>query len=175
MKKELKTIKLTKMMRTALGQRKYTITLVGDEETGKTAYLKTLKHLEHDKFHVTTLDEQYEYEITVNDRKEKLLLLDTSGNEDFRLMIDYDVKMSEGVLLFCDCSNRCSLFDLKEYFELFESATYKFDLPVVLIVNKKEGKADEVNKRILINSARNTIANTLLSIVFMMKLKLLNH
>ncbi|ELP88053.1 hypothetical protein EIN_221760, partial [Entamoeba invadens IP1] len=118
----------------------YTITFCGDEECGKTAMIKTLLHKEHDAFHRSTLDEEYDYETSFNNKSYKLKLLDSPGNQEYRAMIQYDIKESEGILLFFDLSIGPSFVSLDEYFECFESAELGFDTPVVLVGNVRKGE-----------------------------------
>ena len=122
-------------MKKTIVQRTWTITLCGNCQTGKTAFVKTLTDQPKDKFHISTLDEEYFYQLEINEQKHKLKLLDSPGHQEYRAMIEYDIKESEGVLLFFDQTIGPSFNDLEEYCDCFKNAVDPFDLPVILVGN----------------------------------------
>ncbi|KAL7720685.1 Sphingomyelin phosphodiesterase [Entamoeba marina] len=127
-------------------QRPITISFAGDQTSGKTAFIKTLLQQPHDPFHKSTLDETYNYDISVNDKQYKITMLDCSGSQEFRAMLEYDVKMSDGVLLFFDMTCNPTFVNLEEYFECFNNACYEFDLPLILIGNIRDDEDDETKQ-----------------------------
>ncbi|EDR26910.1 hypothetical protein, conserved [Entamoeba dispar SAW760] len=130
-------------------QRNLTITCCGDGETGKTAFIKTLLHQKHDQFHISTLDEEYFYDLVMGSKTYKLKILDSPGNQEYRGMIEYDVKDSDGIILFFDTTIGPSFVDLEEYYECFDRAVMGFDLPVILVGNLHEDKQPSVRQEMI--------------------------
>ena len=120
------------------------MTLAGDEQSGKTAFCKTALGLEPDRFHRATLDETYECEVAVQGRPYLVKLLDTSGNYEYRGMIEYDVKTSDGVLLFMHNEFRASFVSLDEYVDCIRAALTEIDIPIILVGNVRAGSADRI-------------------------------
>ena len=125
-------------MKKTVIQRTWTITLCGNVQTGKTAFAKTLTDKPKDEFHISTLDEEYFYQLEMNDKKHKIKILDSPGHQEYRAMIEYDIKESEGILLFFDQSIGPSFNDLEEYIDCCHNAVMNFDLPIILVGNLRE-------------------------------------
>ncbi len=96
-----------------VGQVRYKIILVGDAAAGKTSifwrYIKNEEPVDH---LVTTIDFRYK-NIEIQDKKVKLCIWDTAGQEKFRCIVATYFKSCDGVILVFDLSNPKSWESIK--------------------------------------------------------------
>ena len=112
------------------------ILTLGNSKVGKSSYI--IRYTDDD-FNMninTTIGIDYKYKIeTFEDKKTKVMIYDTNGQERWRSISFNVLKNAQGVLLFFDVSDRESFDSIKIWFEsIYQHKDENF--PIVLIGNK---------------------------------------
>ena len=127
--------------------------LIGDSSVGKTSMLKRYKKLDISDFHVATIGiEKYEKKIKIKGSKNeiKFEIIDSSGQERYKAIVNNYYRITDGIILMYDVTNRESFEHLEFWIEDIKEKS-KPNIPIYLIGNKtdldeREIKIDEGKK-----------------------------
>ena len=110
--------------------------VAGDSFVGKTNLLLRFVDDKYDDETIYTIgiDTRYKY-ITLDNKKYKLKLLDTAGQEKFRLMVETYFKQGDCVFLVYEITNRKSFENISNWIEKCKSNASE-NVLIVLIGNK---------------------------------------
>lgn len=130
---------------------KIKIMLMGDSDVGKTSLLKKYCENEFSNSYITTvgIDFKIQY-LTINNKKIKLQIWDTAGEERYRIVAKNYLNSSDGFLILYDITRRESFDNVNNWIEqivdVAENHSYciivgnKYDLKDGRQVNVNEGK-----------------------------------
>ena len=114
--------------------------LIGDSSVGKTSMLKRYKKLDISDFHVATIGiEKYEKQIKIKGSKNeiKFEIIDSSGQERYKAIVNNYYRITDGIILMYDVTNRESFEHLEFWIEDIKEKS-KPNIPIYLIGNKTD-------------------------------------
>ena len=133
------------------------IAVLGKSLVGKSAL--TYRFIS-DKFpteHDTTVEDQYKTEITINDTRCELEILDTAGQDDYQTMLDTWIEFGNCFLLVYSVDEADSFKQIKQKYERIVQLKGKQKFSVVIAGNKCDLPGDQrkVTKEEAENYAKN--------------------
>ena len=129
----------------------FNILLLGDSNVGKTSLIIRFIKGSFEENSSSTVGLQFEdKEIIINDKKIRLHILDTAGQEKYRAIAKTAIKSANGIIFVFDLNNEESIDNIKYW--LMSSLEISNDFNKILVGNKcdliKEKKPDKVKKLI---------------------------
>lgn len=122
----------------------FKILTLGESCVGKTSIL--LRYTENNfiQTHLLTIGIDFKTKyITMNNKKIKLKLWDTAGQEKFRTLTQQYYKNADGILLIFDIKDRSSFDKIHSWMEQIQYNTPNNQMPIVLVGNKCDCKEKE--------------------------------
>ena len=120
------------------------ILLIGDTSVGKTALILKYVDKQFSENHISTIGLEYKDKIIrINEKKIKLQIWDTSGQERYRSITKSFYRNANALLFVFDVTNENSFDHIKDW--LIESENFANDFKKILVGNKIDLK----NKRIV--------------------------
>ena len=119
---------------------------------GKTAFFKRYLFDQFDQNYLVTFGIEKGEKIfqLSNGREIKLILWDTAGNEILKCLAFDRVKVSDGVIIMYDITNRGSFEDALDWINKIRN--YKNDFPVIIIGNKVILKIEELFQKMKVKN-----------------------
>ena len=117
------------------------IALLGDSNTGKTSFLNVLNEKRIDNMISTVGPENTIFYAYIKNKKYKIKICDTAGQEKFRSLTSNYIKDMDGFLLFFDVTNKESFISINYWREFINDNNLSKE--IILLANK----IDESDKR----------------------------
>lgn len=111
----------------------YKIAVIGTTKSGKSSYIASIFNKQFSGNYSPTIEEIYKEDYEFNDKKYKLTIFDTSGSEDYLLILEDMVQKFDGVIILLDKTQKNSLEELPKYIAL-----NKEKKPMIIICNKSD-------------------------------------
>lgn len=112
--------------------------IIGDGGSGKSALLMVYSYKKFPTTYIPTVVDTYEVSMTLSDqRKLKLSVYDTAGQEDFKGIRELAYGQVDVVMVCYDCSNATSFTNVKTIW-VPESRQNNSNAPLVLVGNKQD-------------------------------------
>ena len=122
------------------------IALLGDSNTGKSSFLNTLNKKNIDKMVATVGIENTSFYAYIKNKKYKIRIFDTAGQENYRSITSNFIKDKDGFLLFIDVTSRES-FKSIDYWRDFINKN-NVSKEIILLGNKIDGSDNREVKKI---------------------------
>jgi len=117
------------------------IALIGDSDTGKSSFLYILNEKNIANMVTTIGIENTIFYAYIKNKKYKIKIMDTAGQERLRSLTSNYIKSMDGILLFFDVTNKCSFKSIDYWRGFINDNNYSKE--IILLGNK----IDEINKR----------------------------
>jgi Ras-related protein Rab-1A len=118
------------------------ILLVGDTSVGKTSILSKYIDDIFEENHISTIGVEYKVKsLCVNERKIKLCIWDSSGQDRFRSITQSFFRNADGILFIFDLTEKNTFEGVKQW--LIDSESYDLNIKKILVGNK----VDLIEKR----------------------------
>ena len=118
------------------------ILLVGDTSVGKTSILSKYIDDIFEENHISTIGVEYKVKsLFVNERKIKLCIWDSSGQDRFRSITQSFFRNADGILFIFDLTEKNTFEGVKQW--LIDSESYDLNIKKILVGNK----VDLIEKR----------------------------
>lgn len=113
------------------------IVLIGDSGVGKTSLLQRFAEQYFSDTHITTIGVDFKLRtIQVGDKRVKLQVWDTAGQEKFRVITKTYYRNAAGIIIAYDVTNGVSFANTKRWIEEVKNNCGDDGVPIVLIGNK---------------------------------------
>lgn len=117
----------------------YKILLLGNSSVGKTSFLLRFCDDKYDPETLTTIGVDYKKKfIKRHDKKIKLHICDTAGQERFRSLAKNQYKNADGIILMYDITNKKSFQDIKDWISSIKDNVDLDKIGLVISGNKKD-------------------------------------
>ena len=118
-------------------QYNFTIVIIGEKGVGKTSIL--YKYINKNKLIQTTLSNQFEFKNTTLDgKKVKITLIDTSGQEQFLSITKSVFHQADGFIIVFDLNNEISFDNILYWFYQIKNTVDIKDTEILMIGNKND-------------------------------------
>eukprot|EP00730_Choanoeca_flexa_P016418 TRINITY_DN7745_c0_g1_i3.p1 TRINITY_DN7745_c0_g1~~TRINITY_DN7745_c0_g1_i3.p1 ORF type:complete len:178 (+),score=39.58 TRINITY_DN7745_c0_g1_i3:261-794(+) len=127
--------------------KEFKICLLGSGSVGKSALAIQFTEDRFVESYDPTVEDCYRKEITHNDSKIMLEIIDTAGTEQFTSLVELYIKNCQGFVLVYDVTKKSTLEDLEPIKEMvwkIKKGTAKKPPPLLLIGNKTDMNGREV-------------------------------
>ena len=133
---------------------KIILSVLGNSGVGKTSFIMKFTDNTFQESYLATygIDFKTKY-VDINNKKYRVDLYDTAGQERFRSISVNSIRMSDGVILIYDITNEFSYETINTWMENIYQVKGK-DFPVILIGNK----CDAVRERVVIKEKGEQLA-----------------
>ena len=125
---------------------KYNIVILGSEAVGKTSLIKRAFSMEFDNNYEPTLQEEYDYEISVDGTTKSIHIYDTAGQEEFKEMRNNTITEGDGFIVvfsLADGDSFKELNNLKNIIcRIFGTEETNKTIPLVVVGNKNDLSSD---------------------------------
>jgi len=113
------------------------IVLIGDSGVGKTSLLQRFAEQYFSDTHITTIGVDFKLRtIQVGDKRVKLQVWDTAGQEKFRVITKTYYRNAAGIIIAYDVTNGESFVNTKRWIEEVKNNCGDDGVPIVLVGNK---------------------------------------
>ena len=117
----------------------YKILLLGNSSVGKTSFLLRFCDDKYDPETLTTIGVDYKKKfIKRHDKRIKLHICDTAGQERFRSIAKNQYKNADGIILMYDITNKKSFQDIKDWISSIKDNVDLDKIGLVISGNKKD-------------------------------------
>ena len=117
----------------------YKILLLGNSSVGKTSFLLRFCDDKYDPETLTTIGVDYKKKfIKRHDKRIKLHICDTAGQERFRSIAKNQYKNADGIILMYDITNKKSFQDIKDWISSIKENVDLEKIGLVISGNKKD-------------------------------------
>ena len=122
----------------------FEILILGDSDSGKTAIIKRYVEDKFNKHHLSSIGVDYHIKnIKIDDKKIKLKILDTAGQERYRNITSQTYKNKDGIALIFDISDEYSFKLIIDWIEQIRDIN-EDEISLVLIGNKRSLENERV-------------------------------
>src|SRR3990167_11463630 len=116
---------------------------VGAGGVGKSAFtIYCVQHRFVEEYDPTIIEDAYRKQITVNDTKIVVDILDVAGEEEYAAMRDHNLRISDGYLLIYSITNELSFDEVPNFMDQILRVKDADFVPTVIIGNKCDLEAD---------------------------------
>ena len=123
----------------------YKILILGNSSVGKTSFLVRFCDEKFDPETLTTVGVDYKKKfIKRNEKKIKLHIYDTAGQERFRAIARNLYKNADGIVLMYDISNKKSFQDIKDWLNSIKDNIDFNKIGIVIVGNKIDLEEERV-------------------------------
>jgi len=124
------------------------IVLIGDSGVGKTSLLQRFAEQYFSETHITTIGVDFKLRtIQVGDKRVKLQVWDTAGQEKFRVITKTYYRNAAGIIIAYDVTNGESFVNTKRWIEEVKNNCGDDGVPIILVGNK----CDSPNRLVTLN------------------------
>ena len=123
---------------------KIILSVLGNSGVGKTSFIMKFTDNTFQESYLATYGIDFKTKfIEINNKKYRVDLYDTAGQERFRSVSVNSIRMSDGVILIYDITNEFSYDNISTWMENIYQVKGK-DFPVILIGNKCDAEGERV-------------------------------
>ena len=123
----------------------FKILTIGDMCVGKTSIMRRYVENIFSSQYLSTIGIDYLIKsIKIDDKKIKLKVYDTAGQERYRNITTHAFKEADGIALIFDITNESSFNQITDWMEQIQTNTNKDEISLVLIGNKNDLKNERV-------------------------------
>ena len=123
---------------------KIILSVLGNSGVGKTSFIMQFTDNTFQESYLATYGIDFKTKfIEINNKKYRVDLYDTAGQERFRSVSVNSIRMSDGVILIYDITNEFSYDNISTWMENIYQVKGK-DFPVILIGNKCDAEGERV-------------------------------
>jgi GTPase KRas protein len=119
--------------------REIRVCLIGDGAVGKSSVLSRLMGRAPTQRHDPTIEDSYFTQAVVDGEVINIRYLDTSGQDEYELLVDVSINASNVVIVVCDVA-RDSTFNKAEHRVRKVTRMYEMDCPPIILVANKTDK-----------------------------------
>ena len=120
---------------------KIKLMIIGDSSVGKTSLLKKYCKNEFSNSYITTVGIDFQIKIlNINNKKIKIQIWDTAGEERYRIVAKNYFNTSDGFIIMYDITNRESFDDITNWIEQIRDSTPNYKKSVIF------GNKSDLNK-----------------------------
>jgi Ras-related protein Rab-1A len=122
----------------------FKLSIIGDSSVGKSSLLLKYSDDIFDPYFNTTIGVDFRTKILeIEDKKFKLQIWDTSGQQRFKAILNFYIGESNGIIIMYDITNRISFNNITSWLRDIDYETAPY-IPVVIVGNKTDIISDRV-------------------------------